>query len=388
MEVLGGKYTPETIARRRKLAEALSQKAIGFAPKNLGEGLASIGNALAARGINNRLDEQETEGRADADRLFAAMQEGERAPGIGGIDSRLIDAASNPFLSAGQKAIVNAMMQRQFGEQDRETANTEYDRRFEQQQGALDNRFEQNQEGRFDLLGRQQDFTREQNELSRDADFREVELRSAARDAPSGYQFTPEGTLGPIPGGPADPNAERVAKPLPTSAVKLVREDQEALSIVQGLNEDLAKFDLMIEQGELDLGVVSNLAAAAQNNLGMSDENSRNYAMFRSTMEKMRNDSLRLNNGVQTEGDAQRAWNELVANVNDPQVVRQQLQRIMQINDRAANLRNMNIDLVYQNFGADRPQNALNGQGAVQRPADIPQAEWDAMPPEDQALFQ
>jgi hypothetical protein len=60
-----------------------------------------------------------------------------------------------------------------------------------------------------------------------------------------------------------------------------------------------------------------------------------------------------LNAGVQTDGDAQRAWNELFANINDTELVKNRLAEIQRINERAVNIRTMNVDTIRQNFGAD-----------------------------------
>ena len=89
----------------------------------------------------------------------------------------------------------------------------------------------------------------------------------------------------------------------------------------------------------LSLGPLQNLASQARNTSGMSSPNSANYASFRAELERMRNDSLRLNAGVQTDNDAKRAWEELVTNINDPAVVRQRLAEIQQINVRGMALR-------------------------------------------------
>lgn len=140
---------------------------------------------------------------------------------------------------------------------------------------------------------------------------------------------------------------------LPTSALKMQQEELDAIGTSGAINADLAAIDKQIADEKLSLGMVNNLASQAKNFVGASDESSRNFASFRATLEKLRNDSLRLNKGVQTEGDAQRAWNELVANANDPKVVRQRLGEIQKINERAANLRRMNVDSIRSNFGVD-----------------------------------
>lgn len=55
---------------------------------------------------------------------------------------------------------------------------------------------------------------------------------------------------------------------------------------------------------------------------------------------------------MQTDGDAQRAWNELLTNINDPRVVRQRLVEIQSLNERAAKLRMARNNTLRRNFGA------------------------------------
>lgn len=143
------------------------------------------------------------------------------------------------------------------------------------------------------------------------------------------------------------------APKLPTSALKMQQEELDAIGTSSTINADLSAISKQLESGKLKLGLVDNLMGKAKNIVGASDEQSRNLASFQATLEKLRNDSLRLNKGVQTEGDAQRAWNELVANINDPGVVKQRLGEIQKINERAANLRRMNVDNIRANFGVD-----------------------------------
>ena len=140
---------------------------------------------------------------------------------------------------------------------------------------------------------------------------------------------------------------------LPTSALKMQQEELDAIGTASSINADLGAMAVQIESGKLKLGMVDNLAAKAKNFVGASDESSRNLASFQATLEKLRNDSLRLNKGVQTEGDAQRAWNEMLTNINDPKLVKQRLAEIQKINERAANLRGMNVETIRQNFGVD-----------------------------------
>ena len=170
---------------------------------------------------------------------------------------------------------------------------------------------------------------------------READARAAQRDregaVPPGYRRTEAG-LERIPGGPAE------NRPVPAHIQRAEDEDLTAIGTAGGIDQRLATFDGQIARGELNLGLAANAISAGRNFIGASDANSRNYASFRAGLESLRNDSLRLNNGVQTEGDAQRAWNELISNINDPEVVRQRLREIREINQRAIALRGQMIN--------------------------------------------
>jgi hypothetical protein len=65
-----------------------------------------------------------------------------------------------------------------------------------------------------------------------------------------------------------------------------------------------------LKTGKLDLGMLKNGTNTLQNMAGMSDDKSRAYARYTRFVQDLVNSNLRLNNGVQTEGDA---WRELKA---------------------------------------------------------------------------
>lgn len=140
---------------------------------------------------------------------------------------------------------------------------------------------------------------------------------------------------------------------LPTTALKLQQEELDAIGMASTIQSDLGAIKAQVDGGELQLGPVKNMISAGKNMAGLSDENSRNYGTFKSTLEKLRNDSLRLNKGVQTEGDAVRAWNELLTNINDQKLVSKRIGEIQKINERAANLRKMQVDSIRSNFGLE-----------------------------------
>jgi len=140
-------------------------------------------------------------------------------------------------------------------------------------------------------------------------------------------------------------------KPLPAGALKMQQTELDALATATGIDDQLARIQGQIDGGKLSFGPVSNFVNRGLNSAGMSTEGSRNLASFQSTLEKLRNDSLRLNAGVQTDGDAQRAWNELFQNINDTDLVKQRLGEIRNINQRGAQLRKLNVDGIRANYG-------------------------------------
>lgn len=142
-------------------------------------------------------------------------------------------------------------------------------------------------------------------------------------------------------------------KPMPSSALKMQQAELDAIGIASGTQADLTALEKQIADGKLNFGPVRNLVNRGLNMAGASNEESRNMASFKSSLEKLRNDSLRLNTGVQTDGDAQRAWNELFENINDLGVVKQRLSEIKRLNERAVKLRKMNIDNIRSNYGKD-----------------------------------
>lgn len=154
--------------------------------------------------------------------------------------------------------------------------------------------------------------------------------------APGVYQRSRDGAVTPVGGQGGDR--------LSAGQQKQVEGYYQEIAGLDNIDAELGRFAGMIESGALNLSPVSNTIGGVRNALGVSDENSRNLAEFRSTLERVRNDSLRLNSGVQTEGDAQRAWKELLDNINDPRLVQQQLRRIQAINARARQFRQQRIN--------------------------------------------
>lgn len=140
------------------------------------------------------------------------------------------------------------------------------------------------------------------------------------------------------------------ASQLPASAIKMQRDELDLVNAASGINTVLSKSLDQLNSGTLKLGPLENVMSRGRNLAGKSSPESRNFASFTANLERLRNDSLRLNKGVQTEGDAVRAWNELVNNINDKEVVTQRLQEIIAINKRAVDLHKINVDVIRKNY--------------------------------------
>lgn len=161
-------------------------------------------------------------------------------------------------------------------------------------------------------------------------------------------------------------NENRLAsatKPIPQGAMAKINELREDYAIGMNLKSDLDSIRAQIESGDLNLGLIENPITEAASALGSKDPKVANYATFRATLEKLRNDSLRLNKGVQTEGDSKRAWNELVQNINNEDVVKQRLADISEINRRASVQKRALIDDNYRNYGREAPSDEEMGIG-------------------------
>jgi hypothetical protein len=146
------------------------------------------------------------------------------------------------------------------------------------------------------------------------------------------------------------PGAAGNPRPMPAAALKLQEEDMDILQTALNQEADLTELVSQIETGDLKPGLISNMESSARNYLGASTPESQNYASFSAALEKMRNDSLRLNKGVQTEGDAVRAWNELLAHKNDPEVVKKRLGEIVTLNRKAALAKQEAVNRVRENY--------------------------------------
>lgn len=368
------------------------------------------GKTMADKAAKDRsgLDEKYNEGLATAVREYMAggsktVQAPDFGAMTGGLDQQDVPMRAETVQADPRERVVSALTSKyapvrdmakldyQMSEKKAERADNQA---FRAQESAL-----ARDQRRQDLELRLQDqrlnaadraaMQRELAQMNIDARRDMASIAAAARPAPTPVAVMgPEGK--PIYVSPADAvgktpfNTKETTAKLPTPALKLQQEELDAIGTAGTIDADLGAILKQVQDGKIKLGPVSNVVSSAQNALGLSDESSRNLASFKATLEKLRNDSLRLNKGVQTEGDAQRAWNEILSNINDPELVKQRLGEVQAINKRAANLRRMNVDTIRSNFGVP----ALDTQQFSNQPAAVgnapkkiaSDAEFNALP--------
>jgi hypothetical protein len=138
---------------------------------------------------------------------------------------------------------------------------------------------------------------------------------------------------------------------LSTAAQKDENEWLTSIGMVDTLNGTLDGFVKQIDNGEIDLGPVANKVGDLRNWAGINSEKSNNYSNFMSSMQAYRDQSLQLNKGVQTDGDAKRAWEALFRNINSPAVVKVRLEEIQRLNLKASKLKQILINQQRENNG-------------------------------------
>lgn len=120
-----------------------------------------------------------------------------------------------------------------------------------------------------------------------------------------------------------------------TAAFKAEEEDFTALDTNANINQDIDKFSALLESGEMTLSAFDKPADFLATTFGYADEVNANRSDFRTFVKKLVLDSLRLNKGTQTEGDAQRATEAIFENINDERAVLRRLNELKRINERA-----------------------------------------------------
>lgn len=140
------------------------------------------------------------------------------------------------------------------------------------------------------------------------------------------------------------------SKPLPVGALKELLAVEDALGGTQVLGDIISKNQGRLRSGEVDVGPGARLLGGIRTSLNLAGQNDVNLSELNADKTKIVNESLRLNKGVQTEGDAQRAGQELMA-ANDRQTLLRAFDRLSEINARAVQLQQQKQNLINSNYG-------------------------------------
>jgi len=140
------------------------------------------------------------------------------------------------------------------------------------------------------------------------------------------------------------------AKPIPVGSLNKILEAQDALGSTQVISDIIQKHAGRMQSGDLVVGPVGTLGTKLRTGLGMADAQDVNLNEWEADKTKIVNESLRLNKGVQTEGDAQRAVQELMG-ARDPGTAARALRRLAELNSRAVQLQKQKLNTIYSNYG-------------------------------------
>ncbi len=152
------------------------------------------------------------------------------------------------------------------------------------------------------------------------------------------------------PGGKSAGTLGDSGKPLPVGALKDLLAVEDALGGTAVLNDIIQKNAARLADGTLKISPQNAALAWGRTGLGMATEGDVALNEWKSDLTKIVNESLRLNKGVQTEGDAQRAANELMS-ANDPRTAAAALARLAKFNRQAVELQTRKQDIINANYG-------------------------------------
>ncbi|WP_440984906.1 hypothetical protein ACQHIH_15970 [Xanthomonas sontii] len=170
----------------------------------------------------------------------------------------------------------------------------------------------------------------------------------------------------------ADRNNSPGAKPLPLTAQKTAFDLQDQVQNASNVISMAQKHLDRLNSGQLDVSRGAQAAGWLRSTTGLNDENSINLAELDSDKTQIVNESLRLNKGVQTEGDAQRAAREIMA-ANDSASLKRSLERMQAINQRAAQLKQQQLSQLYTNYGRGSDGEPIEASSAPQSVPASPQ---------------
>lgn len=386
--------TQDSLARKRAIADAMMQSQIQ--PDNAWSGAANAVEKISGALLGRKLDGQQAEMDSNRNQTVAqalATMRGtpewknpdnpdEGIPATAGDNA----AAYDMLAKSGDPRLVDIAMKLQMQDMASKGEEQTWQSHFNAQNDAQNER-----------LTKTQEFQAQQAQAA-NARMLEAARLSQGNRAPVAV-MTPDG---PQYVSQADaigqqPYSMRTGGGnLPVSMQKAEDADLEAIDLARNISADLKAQKGSLERGDFNVDPVSRLGYKVGQATGMGGPETAAFGSFQSTLEKMRNDSLRLNKGVQTEGDAQRAWNELFTALgqNDTGTVTKRLDEIAQLNDRASNEAQRRVDIRRQRNGTEEfdwpsytPMGSPLGGGGEGVPEGVDPNIWQHMTPEERTLW-
>ena len=146
--------------------------------------------------------------------------------------------------------------------------------------------------------------------------------------------------------------SEKTTKPLPSYLAKDEEKDFEIATAATNLSSDANNFIGRIKSGEIKFGLKDKASIRARQVFGSSDPDVIAREDYDKFLKVLTNESLRLNKGTQTEGDAIRAAKELESS-ESPEAAASAMRRLVEINVRR--VQNASDDVLRRRKNANFP---------------------------------
>jgi hypothetical protein len=142
-------------------------------------------------------------------------------------------------------------------------------------------------------------------------------------------------------------------KPLPPKLQEAEDENLEAIRSFSDTNADLQELTRQIDKGDINLSLVGNALTKARTFVGIGGDAGTKLSGLETTIKRIRDQTLLLNKGTQTENDAKRALETLVGSMNDENKVRAALIKIAKYNQSALKTKSLLIQNRRKSYGLE-----------------------------------
>jgi hypothetical protein len=154
-------------------------------------------------------------------------------------------------------------------------------------------------------------------------------------------------------------SADKATKPLPSYLAKGEEEDYGTATAASNLASDANNFIGRIKTGEIKFGLKDKASIRARQVFGSSDPDVIAREDYDKFLKVLTNESLRLNKGTQTEGDAVRAAKELESS-ESPEAAAAAMRRLVEINVRRTQNASDEVSRRRKNANFPEPQEKIN----------------------------